>query len=205
MIYIPDLNPLGWYNIYWEFLIGTICSVWIRLTSVKIRLPTYSSRSKVQRNQTQHMLRLWQVETLTSSTMLPLVAIITIKVSCLNDHFRSRCRLYINLHSSMACWSCAGFKKFKIVKYLKPNNIWLCSWLSKILNSLARDLLAFAQLCLLKEPHFGVVAEVRVILCHSQGHGDLHAVGGVPAKQTQSGRMKRKPPTESLPNEMPEM
>lgn len=65
--------------------------------------------------------------------------------------------------------------------YLVPHYFRFHSWLYIILNVGAVDVLAFAQLCLLEEPHLGVVAEVRVVLRHREGHGHLHAVGGVPA------------------------
>lgn len=66
--------------------------------------------------------------------------------------------------------------------YLVPHDLRLHSRLEIILNARADDVFAFAQLCLLKEPHFGVVAEVCVILRHRERHGHLHAVCGVPAK-----------------------
>lgn len=70
----------------------------------------------------------------------------------------------------------------KLEPYLVPHDLRLHSLLYVILNAWADDVFAFAQLRLLKEPHFGVVAEVCVILRHREGHGHLHAIRGVPAK-----------------------
>lgn len=58
----------------------------------------------------------------------------------------------------------------KIVSYLVPHNLRLHSRLDIILNALTGDVFAFAQFGLLEEPHLGVVAQVRVILCHREGH-----------------------------------
>lgn len=63
--------------------------------------------------------------------------------------------------------------------HLIPGDVRVFAWLHIVIDIRAEDLFALAELGLLPPPHVGVVTQAGVILCHSQGHGHLHAVGGV--------------------------
>lgn len=70
--------------------------------------------------------------------------------------------------------------------HLIPGDVWIFAWLHIVVDVRAEDFFALAELCLLLASHVGVVAQVAVILCHSQGHGHLHAVGGVSGIRVQT-------------------
>lgn len=70
--------------------------------------------------------------------------------------------------------------------HLIPGDVWIFAWLHVVVDVRAEDFFALAQLCLLLASHVGIVAQVAVILCHSQGHGHLHAVGGVSGNRVQT-------------------
>lgn len=70
--------------------------------------------------------------------------------------------------------------------HLKPGYVWIFAWLHVVINVGAEDLFALAELGLLLPSHVGIVAQAGVILCHSQGHGHLHAVGGVSVSRAQT-------------------
>lgn len=80
----------------------------------------------------------------------------------------------------------------KHASYLIPNDLRINPRLEIILNSRAGDVFAFAELCLLVEPHFGVVAKLGVVLRHREGHGHLHAVRRVPAMTKRKYAVKRR-------------
>lgn len=70
--------------------------------------------------------------------------------------------------------------------HLRPGDVWIFAWLHVVVDVRAEDFFALAELRLLLASHVGVVAQVAVILCHSQGHGHLHAVGGVSGIRVQT-------------------
>lgn len=70
--------------------------------------------------------------------------------------------------------------------HLIPGDVWIFAWLHVVVDVRAEDFFALAELCLLLASHVGIVAQVAVILCHSQGHGHLHAVGRVSGIRVQT-------------------
>lgn len=87
------------------------------------------------------------------------------------------------IHSSIRQNSCGGQGSAHLI----PGNVWIFAWLHVVIDVRAEDLFALAELGLLLPSHVGIVAQAGVILCHSQGHGHLHAVGGVSVSTGQMG------------------
>lgn len=81
----------------------------------------------------------------------------------------------IQTQSSICQKNCGGQGSAHLI----PSNVWIFAWLQVVIDVRAEDLFALAELGLLLPSHVGIVAQAGVILCHSQGHGHLHAVGGV--------------------------
>lgn len=71
------------------------------------------------------------------------------------------------------------------VAHLVPGNVRLFARFNIVIYVWTEDVFTLAELSLLLPSHIGVVAQVCVILCHSQGHGHLHAVCGVSESREQ--------------------
>ncbi len=69
--------------------------------------------------------------------------------------------------------------------HLVPGDVRLFARFNIVVYVGTKDVFALAEFSLLGSSHVGVVAQVRVILCHSQGHGHLHAVRRVPVSGEQ--------------------
>lgn len=85
-------------------------------------------------------------------------------------------------HSSIRQNSCGGQGSAHLI----PGDVRIFAWLHVVIDVRAEDLFALAELSLLLPSHVGIVAQAGVILCHSQGHGHLHAVGGVSVSRGQT-------------------
>lgn len=69
--------------------------------------------------------------------------------------------------------------------YLVPRYLWLLARLDEVLDIRAGNVLALAQLGLLRVAQFGVITGRRVIISHQQSHGHLHAERRVPVTATE--------------------
>lgn len=76
-----------------------------------------------------------------------------------------------------------------MIRYLIPGHLRLLVRGEVILDVGAVDHLAFSDLGFLQVAYFTVEAQALVVLLHCQGHGHLHAVGGVSAEGTQHRRL----------------
>lgn len=63
--------------------------------------------------------------------------------------------------------------------HLEPGDVWLFARVDIVIYVRTEDFFTLAELSLLLPSHIGVVAQVCVVLCHSERHGHLHAVCGV--------------------------
>lgn len=78
--------------------------------------------------------------------------------------------------------------------HLVPGDVWFFARFNVVIYVRTEDVFTLAELSLLSPSHVGVVAQVCVILRHGQGHGHLHAVGGVPVgRKQQYNRIKIHP------------